>query len=479
MMAALSGEEEGLCRYGGYLCHRERLKHYDFCLRHILEDKTAPFKQCTYNIKSQKRCLRPAPRADKKDGYCAEHARKAQSNRHQLLSKKKHVELSSRCLSDLSHHGGVPSTSSVSPLVPPPLALGEEATITLRNDASFPPKPYGILSRVNAVSSVVEGGEALSQADEEDVRVDQTWKGDCESDTESLDCPLSQAGVYAPEEVVRIMKDQLVRLQKAYIDQFGRLQYLLREERRRYKHALAQEKESLMSIHVQPKDSESERRAYGLLKSLNHYHRRQGKDAFIASKVREKRRRLSEGSTSSSSNSGPKCTFSITSHIKCSEPCIPLSKFCLKHVLQDPAQVLFRPCGFITPADDEPCESPVANSFDESTCVYHTFLPTPISKREPLIAFPKKEEILPEWCLPSVKDVDDKPPPCMTELPAHQENKEDTFLPAAGVMLKEEDVLDKNPSIERPSQEQETLTTASSSPQKEDSSVPTKSSSTL
>ena len=67
-----------------HLCSREKFAGHDYCLRHILEDRSAPFKQCGFTFtKTQgpnnppRRCPRPAPKADRKDGYCVEHSRKA------------------------------------------------------------------------------------------------------------------------------------------------------------------------------------------------------------------------------------------------------------------------------------------------------------------------------------------------------------------------------------------------------------------
>ena len=46
------------------------------------------------------------------------------------------------------------------------------------------------------------------------------------------------------------MRDKLIRLQKLYIEQFSRLQYLLKEERREYRINVRKEKEeNFMSIH--------------------------------------------------------------------------------------------------------------------------------------------------------------------------------------------------------------------------------------
>jgi hypothetical protein len=47
--------------------------------------------------------------------------------------------------------------------------------------------------------------------------------------------------VYTSEEVIRIMRDKLIRLQKLYIDQFQRLRYVLKEERRGYRMAVKRE----------------------------------------------------------------------------------------------------------------------------------------------------------------------------------------------------------------------------------------------
>ena len=73
------------------------------------------------------------------------------------------------------------------------------------------------------------------------------------------------------------MRDKLIRLQKLYIDQFQRLQYLLKEERRDFKQGVRKEKEDqLMSIQRPPKDSPEEIAAYEKIKALNHYNKPQG-----------------------------------------------------------------------------------------------------------------------------------------------------------------------------------------------------------
>ena len=82
------------------------------------------------------------------------------------------------------------------------------------------------------------GGAGGGNPRVDDETVEESYRGDGDSDAESVDSdledPLKHAGAFSAEEVIRNMRDKLIRLQKLYIDQFQRLQYQLREERRRY-----------------------------------------------------------------------------------------------------------------------------------------------------------------------------------------------------------------------------------------------------
>ena len=61
--------EGSFCAYSHRVCMQNRLEGYDYCLKHILEDKNAPFKQCTYkSVKTGKVCMNAAMKSDKKDG---------------------------------------------------------------------------------------------------------------------------------------------------------------------------------------------------------------------------------------------------------------------------------------------------------------------------------------------------------------------------------------------------------------------------
>ena len=58
------------------------------------------------------------------------------------------------------------------------------------------------------------------------------------------------AGVYTAEEVALIMREKLIRLQSLYIDQFKRLQHLLKEKKRRYLHNRKVEHEALGKLYA-------------------------------------------------------------------------------------------------------------------------------------------------------------------------------------------------------------------------------------
>lgn len=100
------------------------------------------------------------------------------------------------------------------------------------------------------------------------------------------------AEVYTTELVTKITTEKLMRLRTLYIDQLYRLKHLLREKRRSYLHTLRSERETLSSIHDQPKDTIYERKLYRKLKALNKYQKRNGVEAILYKKFLEKRQRV-------------------------------------------------------------------------------------------------------------------------------------------------------------------------------------------
>ncbi|XP_011503393.1 PREDICTED: KAT8 regulatory NSL complex subunit 2 isoform X2 [Ceratosolen solmsi marchali] len=230
--------------------------------------------------------------------------------------------------------------------------------------------------RVNAKGPDILDYASSSNSDVEPTLISDTVKGVYldDSENESLhsseEDPLRHAGVYTAEEVVYITREKLMRLQSLYIDQFKRLQYTLKEKRRKYLHALKKEKETLCSIHDQAKDTVKEKKIYAKLKALNSYHRRSGVEAILYKKSLERRAQVTEGSVQKTP-SVQKCIFT-EGGVKCGERTLPSSKYCRKHILKDQNQVLFKACGAVE-ADME-CHEPIPVIFD-TNCVFHSRLP--------------------------------------------------------------------------------------------------------
>ncbi|XP_069703701.1 KAT8 regulatory NSL complex subunit 2 isoform X2 [Periplaneta americana] len=336
------------CSYPAHECSGQRVEGYDYCIRHILEDKTAPYRLCGYvYLGNSRRCIMPTLKGDKREsGFCAEHARKAQLARQK--SSRRHV--------------------------PPPSA--ESFLLSLSHYSNIESVDMEAL-RVNSSASRI-----LDYASESDSDVEPTVRGDTaenvSSDAESVDSqmedPFKHAGVYTAEEVTLVTRDKLIRLQSLYIEQFRRLQHVLKERRRRYLHALKREKETLSSIHNQSRESLREQRLYEKLRSLNHYHKRSGVEAVLHKKALERRAHATEGVHIRPAPTA-KCIFT-EGGVKCGERTLPVAKHCLKHILEDSHQVLFRPCG--CRRADFLCREPVPNILEGASCVYHTNLPLPL-----------------------------------------------------------------------------------------------------
>ncbi|KAL3837531.1 hypothetical protein ACJMK2_022881 [Sinanodonta woodiana] len=371
---------EGLfCSYTHRTCMQNRLEGYEFCLKHILEDKNAPFKQCSYtSSKNGKRCTTAAPKSDKKDGYCIEHSKKALLLRQRASRKRRPRETAESLLEELDQYSemrqlqeGIPTNLLSERLLATP---GGEPTnhkrLKPRND--------------NPASKALEYATS-SDSDEETLLVDQAWRGDGDSDAESIDSeqedPLKHAGVYTAEEVALIMRDKLIRLQSLYIDQFKRLQHVLREKRRKYLKTYKQEMETLGGIGSYKKDHE-QRETYCKLEAMRRYHKRYGKEALLHRQSKQRRIAASEGS-----NYRPtpysKCIYT-EDKARCCARAVPLSKYCKDHILYDPQQVLFRSCSFGAGA----CRRPVASFEGTAVCPLHV-LP---SDREPRVPVKKVTE---------------------------------------------------------------------------------------
>lgn len=212
-----------------------------------------------------------------------------------------------------------------------------------------------------------------------------TWRGHelDNSDDESVDSSdedlLKHAGIYTIDEVVTISKEKMQKLQTLYLEQFHRLEYVLREKRRQYLLDLKKEKESCSNIHEQLKDTPRERKLYNNLKAMNHYHKRHGVEALLHRQFREKRQKQNEPTVMAApavpqQKNFPKCIFS-EGGVKCNERSIPCCRYCRKHIMEDKKQIFFKACG--VEKSGIVCQEPIVNIFEDAACVLHMTMPQP------------------------------------------------------------------------------------------------------
>uniref|UniRef100_A0A8C6S8N6 KAT8 regulatory NSL complex subunit 2 n=1 Tax=Neogobius melanostomus TaxID=47308 RepID=A0A8C6S8N6_9GOBI len=337
------------CAFALRPCAQTRLEGQEFCIKHILEDKSAPYKQCSYvSSKNGKRCPNAAPKMERKDGvaFCAEHARRNALALRAQMRKACSGPSAEALVSQLS---GIHRTDSHS------LDGRSESSRILEEDS-------------------------VSEEEQAPLGLDQTWRGDPDSEADSVDSdhedPLKHAGVYTAEEVALITRDKLIRLQSLYIDQFKRLQHLLKEKKRRYLHHRKVEHETLgSSLLTGPEGlSMKERENLKKLKALRRYRRRYGTEALLHRQLRERRQALTDGAPQ------PFVRAPREKCVSCSNPCLPMTRHCLMHIHQDSNQVLFKLC----PGQrDMPCDRTVhMGQSEEPRCPLHLPLPPPLYQPE-------------------------------------------------------------------------------------------------
>jgi len=152
-----------------------------------------------------------------------------------------------------------------------------------------------------------------------------------------------------------------------------------------------------MSITCQPRED----LPYSRLKALSHYHAPAGREALLAARHRERRVAVSGGRSSGSSGGGlapgvAPCTHHMTSTTRCGQGVVPMARYCPRHIMEQPGQVLYRACGAVTDPSDGPCETPVPGLFPHSTCLYHTPLQPLQSEARPRPVVPDMSSLVTE-----------------------------------------------------------------------------------
>lgn len=316
--------------------------------------------------------------------YCIEHSRLSQLNKTKsTVGSFVQVESTEMLTQSLAHHVKMDkvkpqSTTKITP-------FDDDDEIDVVTPTVDPFTDIETVEINNRGKNILDyASDSSSDNDDFTTTLANTWRSHelDNSDNESVDSdedPLKHAGVYTVDEVVTISKEKMQRLQALYIEQFHRLQYVLREKKRQYLQEFKKEKETYSSIHDQPKDSPRERKLYNNLKAMNHYHRRHGAEALLHRQFMEKRQKQMEPTLMAApvlpqQKNIPKCIFS-EGGVKCNDRSIPCGRYCRKHILEDKKQILFKNCG--VEKSGIICQEPVQHIFEDSACVLHTMMPQP------------------------------------------------------------------------------------------------------
>ncbi|CAD7000578.1 unnamed protein product [Ceratitis capitata] len=357
------------CSNPTHQCSLPRVDDSEYCMRHILRDPRGLYRQCTFIYPNGKKCPNALQKHDiKKDPtlttLCFEHNRQAQLRKtHTTVGKFKCTDTNEALLYNLANHISVEDTQLQSGC-----EQDEEIDVVSPHVT-----PFVAHDQINSLNTVVSSDYDTRPSIRSSARNFDIYESDDDDNENELpEDLLKYAGVYTREEAVRISEAKLTKLQGLYIDQISHLQNILKDRRRRYLIALRKEREMLCSIHDQIKDTPKERKIYNQLKALSSYHRRNGVEAVLHKKFKEKRSRVTDGYA----HKGPsfnKCIFT-EGGVKCGDRAMPCCKYCRKHILEDKKQVLFRACG--VEKSGVVCQEPMPCIFDDgSTCILHLTIP--------------------------------------------------------------------------------------------------------
>lgn len=325
---------DNFCLYLHRYCLQNRLEGFNYCIRHILYDKNAPFRQCSFiNSNTNKRCPNAARRLDRRDAtYCPWHTKK--KNLDQRKKEPAQVadlpKLTSsddtpqqrqlkRKLEDLEHY--CPETHDHR-RKDVPWELPEDKCITASK--SLRDKMNESISHLSSTSDDELANITLSET----LNLDMV-DSDNESAESYMDDPLRHAGVYTAEEIAHVLRDKMLRLQTVYINLLNNYRYILKNKMRDYHANLKTEKSILndSTRKVAISDPMKEESDYKVLKAMHKYHNISGVERVIKIVASAIRRSLVEEREPPLTPQFPTCTYLKDTGL-CNQQCIPLSGYC-------------------------------------------------------------------------------------------------------------------------------------------------------
>lgn len=370
--------ERPFCAYLHKICLNNRLEGHRYCIDHIMNDKTAPYRVCTYvHSVTGRRCNRAAHKVDRRASpLCHYHkALKLNAPPMPTIPIDDDSMNPKALLNDLAHHSD-PATIVTFPDMQLPRPT-ENPYWVAKPDGSATPsiKLTKILARYNAKRQE-EHRKPIELPTIEEIAARHN---NADSDTESVDNQdlFRHASVFTEEELTRTLRDKMIKLRRLYIEQYGHIQYILKEKRLKYIQAQRLEDDLYGELYSFRNHRDSH--DYPKLRAMLRYHKTFGPDSLLQDQA--KRRRMSRPPTKGphphpSANpetssevklQGNICIFSKTPQ-GCDKPSVPLSPYCRQHILFDTKQVLFRPCAGGMP----PCLTPVVSFMRKNKCWLHT-----------------------------------------------------------------------------------------------------------
>lgn len=359
--------ERPFCAYLHKICLNNRLEGHKYCIDHIMNDKTAPYRQCTFvHGITGRRCIRAARKVDRRASPLCQFHRSFRLNAP-VEDTYIPLEESQGLLEDLAHHKREPGN----------LRSESKNTFWLpKGDGSAIPSTK--LCRALAQYNNQRQADKLAPVEMPTMEEIAAKHNNADSDTESVDNHLDvfkHASVFTEEELTRTLRDKMIKLRRLYIEQLGHIQYILKEKRLKYIQMQRIEDDTYGDMYSfrNYRDSPD----YAKLKAMLSYHKTSGPDSLLQEQA--KKRKIQRPPTVGphrhpdakipNSNPEPKeniCVFSKTPH-GCDGTPLPLSPYCKKHILYDKKQLLFRPCAGGIP----PCLSPIVSFVRRNRCWQH------------------------------------------------------------------------------------------------------------
>lgn len=326
ILASRNIKTDNYCLYLHRHCLQNKLEGFDYCIRHILHDRNAPFKQCSYTFpQSTKRCPNAARRMDRRDiSFCPWHIKKfnllkrksAQLQRvQQLQAKTQKQERLKRKFEQLEHY--CPSGDHDHKRRNVDWDLPEDKCVTANKSLKSE-----INNSIDQLQVDGQNDEDLSNVTLADVLNLENSESDNDCVESCMEDPLRHAGVYTAEEIAHISRDKMLRLQALYINLLNYYRYLLKNKMRDY---VKMENSKNCSIQNTSEMSIPELQDYKVFKAMKKYHNIWGVEKVIKDTSTNARRTLIDGN--SKKKKAGLCIYSKDS-VTCTQRSIPLSSYC-------------------------------------------------------------------------------------------------------------------------------------------------------